>query len=424
MSLHAPDDRLIGEIYEASSFPKHWQIVVKSLAHRIKADSATLIFRDFENPEADVSFVYSTQSPDECSQMIAEYEHHYHKMDPMWTLAAEHVQIGVAVADNKLGLSRSEYEALCPPEYLEGFMRKYDRWYIAGSYIFQDEEKALAITLQRGIKSLPWSDQEMDYLTSLTPHFQRAFRIHREFIELRRSEKNLKSCINRLLIGVVIIRPNGKIAFINDLAERIIKTNPVLINKNGQLKAAHTDNDQQLQKAIRKIRLNDQNQGVAGDNEVIAALSLRLDTSTAPLPILITPARIDDIKTADNANQSITLTNYVAVFFAEPERTQKYSQEAISQFYGLTRAEAGVAIAISNGYTVAEYASSNNVTEYTVRTQIKQIFQKLDISRQAEIVKVLLNTPNITLGDQQPKVDQSSKSKMIKNIAKNIDKTD
>ncbi len=399
---------LIGEIYEAASFPDHWQIVLELLSQKIQADSATLIFRDFENPEADVSFVSSNQSPAECLQMVAEYENHYHQIDPMWKLAEKHVKIGVAIADNQLGLSRQEYEALCSPEYLEDFMRKYDRWYVAGSYIFQDEEKALVIALQRGIKSLPWSVQNMEYLTSLTPHFQRAFHIHREFIELRRSEKNLKSCINRLLIGVILIRPNDKIAFINGLAEKIITANPVLTIQNERLKAIPLNNNAQLQKLIQQVRhsSHEQAKNDVSETETIAALSLRLDNSSPPLPILITPASFEsDGYANDNNTISSNSANYIAIFFADPEQVQEHSQDVISQLYGLTRAEASVAIAISNGYTAAEYADRKNITKHTVQTQIKKIFQKLDVSRQAEIVKVLLQTPNITIESQQPKID-------------------
>ena len=413
MQKKIPNNDLIGEIYEASSNPEHWRVVLSLLTKKICSDSAMLIFRDFENPEADINFVHSSnQSPTECSEMVSAYENYYHRLDPMWELASEHAKIGVAIADSQLGLSRAQYEALCPPEYLEGFMRKYDRWYIAGSYIFQDEEKALVIALQRGIKSSSWKKDEMDYLTSLTPHFQRAFRIHREFTELRTSEQYLQACINRLLVGVIIVKPNGKIAFINELAKRTIAANPVLINNNGILKATPAHNDNQLQTLISRASCRNSNKTLNNSSpETVAALSLKIDKGSAPLPMLITPIMYPFDEEVTNGNRPL---QHIAIFFADPECAQQHSQDVISEFYGLTRAEAGVAIAISNGYTVAGYAKKNNITEYTVRTQIKQIFQKLNVSRQAELVKVLLQTPNIVPNVSDQKTESVMSNKMLK----------
>lgn len=392
-----PTNILISRIYEASSSPEKWQEVLGLLAQKIKADSASLIFRDFENPEADVSFdvrsMHSNQSPAEYAQMLAEYERHFHRIDPMWNLAAEHAKIGIAISDNQLGLSRAEYEALCPEDYLENFMRRYDRWYVGGSYIFQDEDKALVMAVQRGMNSTAWTDDEMQYLSDLSIHFQGAFNLHREFVGLRGSNYYLQSCINRMLIGVVILKPNGKIEFINELAQQIIDSNPVLSSHNDQLRANPAHNDNQLQALLDTCITGSGRELTQHTADGVAALALRLDESSAPLPMMITP-----LYQQSNTEQLAIgqPPSRIAIFFAEPERAHDYSLDAIAKLYDLTPAEAGVAIAISNGYTVAEYADRKNVKKSTVQTQVKRVAEKLEVSRQAEIVKVLLQTPNIT----------------------------
>ncbi|MGB1256547.1 MAG: helix-turn-helix transcriptional regulator [Thiolinea sp.] len=403
MSVPIASNDLIGEIYEASSRPEHWQAVLGMIAEDISADSATLIYRNFENPESNIGYVHTEQSPEECAQMVMEYENYYHHLDPMWKLTNDVGQVGVGIADSLLGLSREEYEAQCPSEYLENYMRKYDRWYVGGSYIFQDDEKVLVIAVQRGAQSHPWTKEDMDYLTSLTPHLERAFRIHHEFVDLRTSVKQLQTCINRLLMGLIIIRPDAKISFINEPARRILAENPVLTINNDTLKAIPSNNDARLQELIRSID-STLPEPATDTSDNVTAIALKADGGSAPLPMLITPISysLNDIQEQKNHSGTESQTNnapshHIAIFFADPNHSQQYSQDMISEFYGLTRAEAGVAIAISNGYTVSEYANKNKITEYTVRTQIKHIFQKLNVSRQAELVKVLLQTPNITV---------------------------
>jgi DNA-binding CsgD family transcriptional regulator/PAS domain-containing protein len=61
----------------------------------------------------------------------------------------------------------------------------------------------------------------------------------------------------------------------------------------------------------------------------------------------------------------------------------------LEALFGLTAAEAQVAAAIFDGAEAADIARMRNVAETTVRKQIANIFRKLDVNRQVDLVRLL-----------------------------------
>jgi DNA-binding CsgD family transcriptional regulator len=63
---------------------------------------------------------------------------------------------------------------------------------------------------------------------------------------------------------------------------------------------------------------------------------------------------------------------------------------ALMRRLGLTRAEAEVALSISDGVSVAEIAEMRGVSLHTVRDQIKAAMTKAETSRRSAFVRVIL----------------------------------
>lgn len=60
------------------------------------------------------------------------------------------------------------------------------------------------------------------------------------------------------------------------------------------------------------------------------------------------------------------------------------------QEYGLTIAESQVASELTRGETVSGIAKKRRVSVTTVRTQVRAIFHKTNVSRQADLIRLLL----------------------------------
>jgi DNA-binding CsgD family transcriptional regulator len=73
--------------------------------------------------------------------------------------------------------------------------------------------------------------------------------------------------------------------------------------------------------------------------------------------------------------------------------------------YGLTQAEARVAVAASSGSTVFESATQLGLSPNTVKTHLRKVFAKTGISRQTELVRLMTS-----IGLLQPNLPDSTES--------------
>ena len=83
----------------------------------------------------------------------------------------------------------------------------------------------------------------------------------------------------------------------------------------------------------------------------------------------------------------------VAVFISDPDLKHPISVDSLVSVYGLTRSEAQVAISLVNGHKIEEIAKSSNHSAHTIRSQLKSVFRKVGVSRQSDLVKMLLTGP-------------------------------
>ena len=80
----------------------------------------------------------------------------------------------------------------------------------------------------------------------------------------------------------------------------------------------------------------------------------------------------------------------VAVFLSDPNMQQPISIDSLVSVYNLTPSEAQVAISLANGHSIEEIASSSNHSAHTIRSQLKSVFRKTGVSRQSELIQLLL----------------------------------
>lgn len=81
----------------------------------------------------------------------------------------------------------------------------------------------------------------------------------------------------------------------------------------------------------------------------------------------------------------------------EPGNIALPSMEQLRSLYGLTQAEARLALALCSGNTVAACAENLGVTVATVRTHLRAVMEKTGSRRQAELLARLLSAPSASI---------------------------
>jgi DNA-binding CsgD family transcriptional regulator len=77
-----------------------------------------------------------------------------------------------------------------------------------------------------------------------------------------------------------------------------------------------------------------------------------------------------------------------AVFLCDPARRYEGDVEVLQRYFGLTSAEARVMQTVGTGHPPREAAALLGISYGTVRTHLKSVYRKANVSTQAELVRV------------------------------------
>ncbi len=80
------------------------------------------------------------------------------------------------------------------------------------------------------------------------------------------------------------------------------------------------------------------------------------------------------------------------MFISDPDLHESTSKKTLGELFELTPAEANLAILLARGLSLADVSQAQNISQHTARAQLKAIFAKTGVSRQAELVRLVLKS--------------------------------
>jgi DNA-binding CsgD family transcriptional regulator len=92
----------------------------------------------------------------------------------------------------------------------------------------------------------------------------------------------------------------------------------------------------------------------------------------------------------------------VLLFVIDPANRRSIPLGQIMDAYGLTHAEARVALAASSGNTVLETAQSLSLSPNTIKTHLRRVFAKTATGRQAELAGLIASIGSVRIGETDP----------------------
>ena len=113
------------------------------------------------------------------------------------------------------------------------------------------------------------------------------------------------------------------------------------------------------------------------------AMPLLAPDRLLPLSVMVAPARPDRLALFAGGPCAI-------VCVTDLEAGVSLSQTRLRELFGLSAAEARVAMALVEGRTPREAAQGLGLSFYTVRSHLVRIFDKTGTSRQAELVRLIM----------------------------------
>ncbi|MEO5323559.1 helix-turn-helix transcriptional regulator [Mesorhizobium sp. CC13] len=195
-------------------------------------------------------------------------------------------------------------------------------------------------------------------------------------------ERRLYSDVmDKLYVGVVILDHSGKIVRASDAALKLLQTRDGLQVQSNRLRATSAKEDRDFQNLV-KIAM----QSAADDEGTVSrGLSLTKQSGSRNLGVIVRPIR----GSKDNAAAA---NSAVAVYIRDPEANSEVEGDLVRQLFDLTPAEAAVARRLTAGLSLEDAASSLDISRNTARAHLRSIFSKSGITRQTELVRLVLNS--------------------------------
>jgi len=240
-------------------------------------------------------------------------------------------------------------------------------------------DQCCVLNVHRPERRGQFDQRDLEVAAHYHQHLIRAFELSRKLSSGGALGGSLGGLFDDCGHGLFLLDRQARVLKLNGAAEAMAQAADGLRVIGGRLKAASTENARRLEGLVAAAAARDPEQRTGG------SMPLRLADRARPLSVTVVPLRQDGPE----------------VFHAEPaalvcvtdlEAGVKIPEERIRDLFGLTRAEARVAMALFEGARALEAADALGISVNTAKVHIARIFEKTGVNRQAELVSLMMRT--------------------------------
>lgn len=205
--------------------------------------------------------------------------------------------------------------------------------------------------------------QDLAMMSQLAPHVRRAVTIGDLFEAERGRGEIFGEVIDALHTPVIIVSADMHILFANLSAEDMLREMQVVSSRAGRLEFGYRLAGNAIEHAVQTSKRNEFILGPSGINIPLLKAEIPAVAHVMPLMRRDHPHRVSSKAAA-------------AIFFATSGNAPIAAMDAIGALFGLTVAEKNVAAQIALGRKSVDIAAASGVSENTVKTQIRTLFEK------------------------------------------------
>ncbi|WP_404404060.1 helix-turn-helix transcriptional regulator [Pelagibacterium halotolerans] len=370
--------KLTALIYSAVFDGSQWQSFLEELT-RVTGGVHTHLF-GFDIPAGiSLGLTASGYAP----EYIESYNQYYGEMNS-WAPGFATADPGVVLPSEwmcpKAELFKSEF-------YNDWIRPQEDVAAGGGAILFKDDTRMIAFGGNIRLKDeekleRPW----LSTVGLLTPHLQQAFEVARVLASHSLERDLLRKGQMTAAAGLLLIAANRFVLYANDIAADMLSTGSVLRDgPDGRVSFSDSGADGELERCLRALNAGDP----AVSGTFLAHANAR-DPMGRPERYGVRAIAFDP---AQHQVSPFPLTfGYLGrslLITIAPNMQASTKAKAFAKGFGLTAAELEIVIGIAEGKTQAQLAEARAVSIHTVRNQLKSAMSKLDVRRQAEVVRLV-----------------------------------
>jgi DNA-binding CsgD family transcriptional regulator len=267
-------------------------------------------------------------------------------------------------------------EAYRRDRFCQEVLQPFDIPFVCFATLERNTEAFVALAMIRSQHEGHITPEQRQTFATIAPHVRTAVRTH---IALEgRGIAVLTQAMDTLSIPVFVCDRTGKVVILTAAAEVLVRDGSALQLKTGKLHGPRPLDTEMLSNAIDAAVISHQKPGPPASRTVIIR-GRNPDAAPVVLDVFALPSRFETSSFAALAPRALVVVR--------GRRGAGALRAAIlTATYGLTPAEAEIAMRLAEGRTAQAIATHRRVAVGTVRTQIKTIQAKLGVRRQVELI--------------------------------------
>ena len=373
---------LIGLLYQGALEPQPWQSALPALREALDAQVVSLVLRP---PSADdegviLNCVRQDESVDNSHVTLADpndwevsaYREQFFSLDPFVSLPLDKVIALEDILPDK-DLVTSDY-------YLH-YLKPINLFRILGVDTSEPGGMLARLRFSRRASEPRFKATERQLLTLLTPHLSRAIEMYAKLNRMTSERDLYAGAVNQLSVASIILDEQGRMLTTNAVGRALLDQGEGLSLRDGHLHIEGRNINKELQEALTSI-IREQ---LHGETSVVRALRVPRPGGRSDLGLVVRPVPASQWSEGQ-------VSPSAAVFISDPDLQESTSQPILGALFELTPAEANLATLLARGLNLAQVSVAQNISQHTARAQLKSIFAKTGVSRQAELVRLVLKS--------------------------------
>ena len=368
-------------VYQAAVDERQWERIIGEIERRFPFTFASLAFYD---GQIDKGGIHTFADCD--AGFLDQYNLHYATVNP-WVKINMTTPVGPVLCSRDFLATKELRKTEFFNDWLR-FNKNVDEG--LGCTLYREDDRLALFGVHYNSSKTADEDRAalMHFLEQSAPHLQRAMSLRRQLEGKTLYANKLEATLDRLDVGVALVAANGKLEFANTEAERIFATAGAGISiLRGKLYIRNTATQDEVYSALRVATQNE-----TAPSETRNSVFNLPDGRGRSFIVSIFPmvADLPNDRTFDS--YGVLAERHALVFVSDTGKQLKNIDELVRLAFGLSPAEARLAIAIANGETVKGYSEKLEVSQNTVRNQRQSILDKMQLNRQSELSAMITKT--------------------------------
>jgi DNA-binding CsgD family transcriptional regulator/PAS domain-containing protein len=356
-------EKILNLIYDAAAEEELWGKILTEIADLTRSQGGILFGQSMTASR--VYFDFNGRLDPECNRTYQERH-----MQNVWSEHMERQPVGrVVFSDDAVELS-----ALRATAFFDEVLRPQDVAHSGMIPLAAKQDFRAAFNICRSERQGPFGADERKLFDWLSPHLRRSIMLGFKLDSYQAMQRAAFDVLERLSDGVILLDRQAHPLFANAAAQALETSG--LLRMRQFMTTYSQPHSQRLAELIRSAL-----EGSAG-----GSMSMPGRVAGQLLTILVSSVRGKDVGRFSDLNMKDAA---VLVFVIDPANRSSIPLARIMDAYGLTPAEARVALASSSGKTVSETAQLLALSPNTIKTHLRRVFAKTATGRQAELARLM-----------------------------------